>query len=136
MVALAMSQPLEAPTLTAISVRRASKMFGTFGGKNAVLALEDVSFEVSEQEFVSSLGPSGCGKSTLLRIIAGLIPFDGEAVSVSSRPVSGPMEDVGVVFQTANLLPWRTIEANLGLGIEIRGSSSQRQPQEGPKRVN
>lgn len=105
------------PRATAIEVRRVSK---TYGGADGVDALDELSFEVREQEFVSILGPSGCGKSTLLRIIAGLTPFTGEGVSVGGAPVVGPMDDVGVVFQSANLLPWRTVEANLRLGVEIR----------------
>jgi len=110
------------PRATTIEARRVSKTYGTYrtgGGADGVQALHEVDFGVREQEFVSILGPSGCGKSTLLRAIAGLTPFDG-AISVSGEQVRGPMDDVGVVFQSANLLPWRTVEANLRLGIEIR----------------
>ena len=103
-----------------IEVRRLSKIYGTSGGAHGFNALNEISFDVREQEFVSILGPSGCGKSTLLRVIAGLTPFDGEGLSVSGQSVVGPMNDVGVVFQSANLLPWRTVEANLRLGVEIR----------------
>ncbi len=100
-----------------IEVCRVSKIYG---GAHGVNALNEISFDVREQEFISILGPSGCGKSTLLRVIAGLTPFEGEGLSVNGQPVVGPMDDVGVVFQSANLLPWRTVEANLRLGVEIR----------------
>ncbi len=105
------------PPATSIEVRRVSKTYGT---RDGVKALDEISFDVHDQEFVSILGPSGCGKSTLLRVIAGLTPFEGEGLSMSGQPVTGPMDDVGVVFQSANLLPWRTVEANLRLGVEIR----------------
>ncbi len=100
-----------------IELRSVSK---TYGAADGVKALDGVSFDVHEQEFVSILGPSGCGKSTLLRAIAGLTAFDGEGLSVGGQPVVEPMDDVGVVFQSSNLLPWRTVEANLRLGAEIR----------------
>ena len=105
------------PRATAIEVRCVSK---TYGGAHGVQALDELSFDIGDQEFVSILGPSGCGKSTLLRVMAGLTAFDGEGLSMSGQPVVGPMDDVGVVFQSANLLPWRTVEANLRLGVEIR----------------
>ena len=100
-----------------VRVRNVSKTF------DSLRALDHVSCEIGEEEFVSILGPSGCGKSTLLRIIAGLIPYEGEEVSVSKKPVDGPPEDAGIVFQTANLLPWRNVAENLGLGLEIRRKS-------------
>lgn len=106
---------------TAIEVRGISK---TYGGADGVRALDDVSFDVCAQEFVSILGPSGCGKSTLLRIIAGLSSYDG-ALNVNGEDVTAPMDDVGIVFQSANLLPWRTVEANLRLGVEIRGETAE-----------
>lgn len=105
------------PRATAIEARDVSK---TFGGPDGVRALDAVSFDVREREFVSILGPSGCGKSTLLRAIAGLTPSEGDRLSVNGESVDGPMDDVGVVFQSANLLPWRTVESNLRLGVEIR----------------
>ncbi len=103
----------------AISVRDLSK---TYEGRGArVPALDRITCEIGAQEFVSVLGPSGCGKSTLLRIIAGLIPYEHGEVWVGGQAVTGPREDIGVVFQTANLLPWLTVQGNLRLGAELRG---------------
>jgi NitT/TauT family transport system ATP-binding protein len=103
----------------AISVRRVAK---TFVERSAVRALEAVDFEVRRGEFVSILGPSGCGKSTLLRIIAGLVPSDaGGEVRVLDRLQADVSDEVGVVFQTHNMLPWLDVEANLRLAAEVRG---------------
>jgi len=103
----------------AIRVRHVAK---TFGGANGTRALEALDFAVARGEFVSVLGPSGCGKSTLLRIVAGLIRCDPEGeVEVLGRPQHDVCDDVGVVFQTHNMLPWLTVERNLGLGAEVRG---------------
>ena len=94
----------------------------TFPGRNAVRALDDVGFTVAAREFVSVLGPSGCGKSTLLRIIAGLIaPDAGSEVRLLGRAVDGPAAELGIVFQTHNLLPWLTVAKNMSLAAEIRG---------------
>jgi NitT/TauT family transport system ATP-binding protein len=103
---------------TAVLVRNVAK---TFGGVNGVRALDRVDFRVARGEFVSILGPSGCGKSTLLRIVAGLIDMDpGGDVEVLGRAHTGVPEDVGVVFQTHNMLPWETVEQNLRLAAEVR----------------
>ena len=74
------------------------------GGAKFVNALDRVSFEISDGSFVSLVGPSGCGKSTLLKIIAGLLPASSGSVSVSAKPVDGPLENVGMVFQSPVLL--------------------------------
>ena len=108
-----------APLEVAVRVLRVSK---TFLGANEVRALDTISCDVGRGEFVSILGPSGCGKSTLLRIIAGLImPDPGGMVEVLGRLQTSPSNDVGVVFQTHNLLPWLTAEANIRLAAEVQG---------------
>lgn len=99
-----------------ISIRNVSK---TFGGPDGVVALNHVSADIFDGEFVSILGPSGCGKSTLLRIIAGLLPYEGDGVEVIGKEITETVPDVGFVFQSANLLPWRTVEGNLKLGVQI-----------------
>ena len=97
----------------------------TFGGAGGVRALQGISFDVPQGEFVAVLGPSGCGKSTLLRIIAGLIESDpGGRVEVMGHAQTRPSENIGVVFQTHNMLPWLTVEKNIRLAAEVRGIAS------------
>jgi NitT/TauT family transport system ATP-binding protein len=82
-------------------------------------AIRNVSLEIADGEFVSLLGPSGCGKSTLLMMIAGLTaPTSGEII-LAGTPVVGPRRDVGVVFQSPVLLPWRTVIDNVLFPIEL-----------------
>ncbi|RLP09550.1 ABC transporter ATP-binding protein [Propionibacterium australiense] len=83
--------------------------------------LDDVSVSIEPGRFVSLVGPSGCGKSTLLRLIAGLdTPIRGE-IYADGHPVDGPDPSRGVVFQDPTLLPWLTVEQNIGLGPRVRG---------------
>jgi NitT/TauT family transport system ATP-binding protein len=96
-----------------------SKEFASRDGTR-VLALDDVSFSVDEGEFVSVVGPSGCGKSTLMKIIAGLVPHTSGQVLLNGSPVTGARSDVGIVFQSSVLLPWRTVLENVLLPIEIQ----------------
>ena len=92
----------------------------TFSG--GLQALDQISFEVPQGQFVSVLGPSGCGKSTLLRILGGLqAPDQGAVVELLGQPVVGPSPALGIVFQTHNMLPWLNVERNLRLAAEIRG---------------
>jgi NitT/TauT family transport system ATP-binding protein len=88
---------------------------------DAVTAVEDVSFAVDENEFVSIVGPSGCGKSTLLRMVAGLARSTEGTIRVRGREVGGPVPDVGMVFQAPVLLPWRTTLGNILFVAEMRG---------------
>jgi ABC-type nitrate/sulfonate/bicarbonate transport system ATPase subunit len=89
----------------------------TFPDDNGGLeALEAASFTVCPQEFVCLLGPSGCGKSTLLRILAGLLqPSTGIFTFAGGQP------RIGMVFQQANLMPWRTVLENITLPLELEG---------------
>ncbi len=90
-------------------------------GKVQVPVLENISFEVFQNEFVVILGPGQCGKSTLLRIIAGLeIPTEGR-VSMDGRVVEGPGQERGLVFQSYMLFPWRTVLGNVEMGPKLRG---------------
>ena len=82
-------------------------------------AIRDVGFQVAPGEFLTLLGPSGCGKSTLLMMIAGLLAPSCGVVAVDGAPVDGPRPDVGIVFQSPTLLPWRTVLGNVLIPIEM-----------------
>jgi NitT/TauT family transport system ATP-binding protein len=91
----------------------------TFRDKNGITeALKGISFQVASQDFVCILGPSGSGKTTLLRILAGLVKPSSGRVNFSqakAKPI------IGLVFQQANLMPWRTVEENISLPLELKG---------------
>jgi NitT/TauT family transport system ATP-binding protein len=86
-----------------------------------VLALDNVSLDVADREFVALLGPSGCGKSTLLYLIGGFLPVEAGAIRVEDRPVAGPGPDRGIVFQHFALFPWKTVIQNVLYGLEKQG---------------
>lgn len=86
-----------------------------------VLAIENISFDVSEGEFITVVGPSGCGKTTLLKIISGLLPLTKGSVTLRDKLVTGPQADIGMVFQASVLLKWRTALKNAELPVEILG---------------
>jgi NitT/TauT family transport system ATP-binding protein len=88
----------------------------TFGELEAIRQL---SFDVADGEFLSVLGPSGCGKSTLLMMIAGLIDPTAGEIRIKDAKVAGPRREVGVVFQSPVLLPWRTVLQNVLFPIEL-----------------
>lgn len=92
---------------------------GRVNGQAYLRALQDISFQVQEQEFVCVLGPSGSGKSTLLRILAGLLrPSEGQ-VFFKGSALDGPIPGIGIVFQKSNLMPWRTVLENILLPLEL-----------------
>ena len=82
-------------------------------------AIEDVSLTMREHEFIAMVGPSGCGKSTFMKLCSGLRAPTKGRVSVDGREVSGPLKIVGMAFQNATLLPWRTTLDNVLLPLEI-----------------
>jgi len=83
--------------------------------------LRDINVAIERGAFISLVGPSGCGKTTLLRIVAGLEPATSGAVLLDGRTVNAPGGDRGFVFQSDNLLPWRTVFANAIIGREVAG---------------
>ncbi|HTB97622.1 MAG TPA: ABC transporter ATP-binding protein [Terracidiphilus sp.] len=87
--------------------------------RNAAVALEDISLTVERGEFITLLGPSGCGKSTLLRLVSGLSPVSEGLVRVNGMTPENARELMSFIFQDATLLPWRTVEQNVGLGLEL-----------------
>jgi NitT/TauT family transport system ATP-binding protein len=90
----------------------------TFG---ELRALQDINLAVERGEFIALVGPSGCGKTTFLRIVAGLEPASSGEVTLDGRAVRSPGGDRGFVFQSDNLLPWRTVFANAIIGREVAG---------------
>jgi NitT/TauT family transport system ATP-binding protein len=101
-----------------VAMTGVSKTFETASG-DLVHALSDINLEVRSDEFVSVLGASGCGKTTLLRIIAGLEPeYEGE-LALRGRKSGSAKRDIGIVFQDANLLPWRTVLQNVLLPAQV-----------------
>lgn len=111
------SSPGETPPV--IVVENAQKTFASARGP--VQALESFNLTVRKGEFVSIVGPSGCGKSTLLWAMAALWPLTGGSIQISGREVTGPRKDVGMVFQSANLLPWRNLQENIRFPFQIMG---------------
>jgi NitT/TauT family transport system ATP-binding protein len=103
----------------ALRIQNLTKQFDTAQGP--LTAIEDVSFAVSEGEFVSVIGPSGCGKSTLFKILGGLSGDYRGGAFVGDDPVSGPHPAIGMVFQEESTFPWRTVLDNVAFPLEIGG---------------
>ncbi|SDT10622.1 ABC transporter ATP-binding protein [Bradyrhizobium canariense] len=102
----------------AVSLQDVSKIYATASGET-INALHGISLDIRAQEFVSVIGASGCGKTTLLRIIGGLeTQYNGNLLLTGSKR-SGPNKDIGIVFQDANLLPWRTVLQNVLLPAQV-----------------
>src|ERR1700693_4195314 len=87
--------------------------------RNAAVAVEGISLTVERGEFVTFLGPSGCGKSTLLKLVSGLSPVSEGTVRVNGMTPQNARELISFIFQDATLMPWRTVEQNVGLGLEL-----------------
>lgn len=106
---------------TRIEVRNLCKYYGARG--DPVLAVEDVSFEIDQGQFVALIGPSGCGKSTILNMMAGLLALSSGDVRIDGRAVVAgqPTPKVGYVFQRDTVYPWRTVSRNIGFGLELAG---------------
>lgn len=103
-----------------LAVRDVSKQYAVTSG-TAVKALDGVSLDVHQGEFVAVIGPSGCGKTTLFGIIGGLVTdFEGE-VLIAGEPVRGGHADIGMVFQEESTFPWRTTLQNVMFPMEIAG---------------
>ena len=102
-----------------IEIKGTKKVFG--GGDDAVHAFGPADLRVEAGEFVSLLGPSGCGKSTLMLMIAGLLDQTEGAIWVDGTLVQGPQTDIGIMFQDNTLVPWRNMQRNIELQLELRG---------------
>ena len=107
-----------------------------YSGRNGeMVALNGVSLDIHENEFVCVVGPSGCGKSTLLNIIAGLHEPTSGQVLVDGQAVSGPGPARGVVFQQYALFPWLTVQKNVEFGLKLQGMSQDKAEQEAKKYI-
>jgi len=104
-----------------LSARGVSKSFRSARG-GTVSALDDVTLDVGQGEFVCLIGPSGCGKSTLLNLFAGLERPDAGELSIDGRPIGVPGPDRAVLFQDPALLPWMSVGANVEFALEMIGT--------------
>jgi NitT/TauT family transport system ATP-binding protein len=93
--------------------------------RKGAVAVQNISLTVDRGEFVTFLGPSGCGKSTLLKLVSGLSPVSEGAVRVNGMTPQNARDLVSFIFQDATLLPWRTVEQNVGLGMELEYAARQ-----------
>ena len=114
----ALQQPTTAKPLS-LDVVGVSHRFALDGRTLPVLDRVDLSLAAGE--FVAILGPSGCGKSTLLRLVAGLEPPTEGTLCAAGAPITGPDRSRVLMFPDPTLYPWRTVRANVGLGLEARG---------------
>jgi ABC-type nitrate/sulfonate/bicarbonate transport system ATPase subunit len=112
--------------MSIVEVRNVSMAFDTGANRHAVF--EDISFDVELGSFLCIVGTSGCGKTTLLRQIAGLQKPTSGSVIFNGAPVTRPTQDKAIVFQDYSkaLLPWRTVEGNVALSLEIAGTPAPR----------
>jgi NitT/TauT family transport system ATP-binding protein len=111
-----------APKLSACDVRiqyRVKRLAAPF------VAVDGASLEVEQGKIVTLVGPSGCGKTSFLYAIAGLLPIGRGSVLVEGKRIEGPGTDRSVVFQEPTLMPWRTVSANIRLGLELAGECSR-----------
>jgi NitT/TauT family transport system ATP-binding protein/sulfonate transport system ATP-binding protein len=112
---------------SALAIDDISRTFPAVHGGPPMQALQPMSLEVADNDFITILGPSGCGKSTLLRIVAGLdFPTTGE-IRLDGAAVVGPGADRGMVFQSYTLFPWLTVRENICFGLREKSVPGRRQ---------
>ena len=107
-----------------LRVNGATKVYNTRSGD--LLAIDRCSLDIMDGEIVCIVGPSGCGKTTLLWSMSGLHGLSAGEVLLDGKPVTGPNPEIGMVFQDANLLPWRNLDANINFPFEIKGTKPDR----------
>ena len=100
-----------------LRLRNVTKSFIAPRTGQTTLAVTDVNLEIENGEFVCIVGPSGCGKSTVLNLIAGLDRPTSGTIEKDGQPISGPGADRGVMFQDYALMPWQTVQDNVGFGL-------------------
>lgn len=106
-----------------LQVKNLSAVFQN--NQDGLHVLDRLSFKINEGEFVCLIGPSGSGKSTLLRILAGLLPYPDGEIILNGQKLTGPRSGVGMVFQKANLMDWRTVRENIALPLEINNAPAE-----------
>ncbi|MFQ6395827.1 ABC transporter ATP-binding protein [Nocardia sp. KC 131] len=108
-------------TTAKLALTKVNKQFPIRGSQEKFTAVEDISLELRDGEFLVLVGPSGSGKSTLLDLLGGLSkPTSGE-ILLDGKPIDGPGLDRGIVFQQYALFPWRTARSNIEFGLEAKG---------------
>jgi NitT/TauT family transport system ATP-binding protein len=95
----------------------------SYGGAGGTLAVEDCTLEIRRGEFAALVGPSGCGKSSVLKVVSGLMPASAGRAMVEGAPIDGRRGGVGMAFQNATLLPWRTTLDNVLLPLEVSSAT-------------
>jgi ABC-type nitrate/sulfonate/bicarbonate transport system ATPase subunit len=104
-------------------VKRAAHQHGVLARWQDYASANDINLEVAQGEFLCIVGPSGCGKSKLLSAMAGFLSPTGDGISIDGQVVTGPDPRRIFVFQERGVLPWRTVEANIGFGLSLRTGS-------------
>src|SRR5262249_32830669 len=105
--------------ITAIRLSGVTRRFGSYS------AVENITLDVRAGAFVSIVGPSGCGKSTVLNIVAGLLPPSEGDIEIFGEHLQGINRKASYMFQQDGLLPWKTVQDNIRLGLELRGHAKQ-----------
>jgi len=118
----------QSPDNTVIQVENVSKTFQT-ADTDKVGALENISLDIRQGEFVTVVGPSGCGKSTLIKLIAGLVGLSAGRIICQGEEVRGLNTKVGYVPQESKLFPWLTVEENVAFGLDSKGYSKSERDQ-------
>lgn len=108
-------------TIPKLRIEHVTKQFPIRGTDDTFTALDDVSIDLADGEFLALVGPSGCGKSTLLDLLGGLSSPTTGRILLDGKPIGGPGLDRGIVFQQYALLPWRTARTNIEFGLEAKG---------------
>ncbi|MCB3586345.1 taurine ABC transporter ATP-binding subunit [Klebsiella pneumoniae] len=110
-----------------------SHLSADYGGKPA---LADINLTLESGELLVVLGPSGCGKTTLLNLIAGFVPYQHGSITLEGQRVTGPGAERGVVFQNEGLLPWRNVQDNVALGLQLAGVDKAQRRQAAAQMLN
>lgn len=110
---------------TFLSIRGLCKTYNGASNGGGIAAISNINLEIEAHEFVTIIGRSGCGKSTILRTIAGLVQCEAGEITLEGSKVQGPSAERGLIFQEYSLFPWRTVEENIGFGLELKGRTAK-----------